>query len=178
MRKLLFIVSVYVLLLCANPVSVCSESVGVPVSRETVQSMLQSSLEHGFSAQKDIQLLLGNAILNGYDHVKVIDNKDAGNIVIEVAIDGLASALYALQKDGSEESLNQLMQARDIILLHYQAVLNLTDMVGRDDIRVMFKVLDDELLRSGGYEMHIIAVSKSSDGSISILANIEEWRNQ
>lgn len=49
-------------------------------------------------------------------------------------------------------------------------------MVGREDISISYKILDDQYLRASGFQLHMICVFYALDKDPLILANVESWR--
>lgn len=172
MKKLLFVISLVLALMLSAPV--CSAS-SVSVNNDVVQAMLQSSLENGFSPRKDVQAMLDNALLNGYDYVNVTYNEKANAFFVRVAIDGMASALAFLDKEGSAESICIMMQAKDSLVSHCDSIIGLFDMIGRKDTRFVFELLDDVFLSETGFHQRLITIIHPDWCERSISGYYDVW---
>ena len=155
MKKLLCAV---ILWLCL-PVLAFADSLPVSMSNEVVQAMLESSLENGFSHQKDLQAMLNNALLNGYDYSSVTYYESSNTFRVEVAIDGFSSAVTSLVNSKSDDAAKEIAQTKEAVISHYEAILDLFGMVGRDDINCFFKLLDDEMRESA-----LVTITDPVDG--------------
>lgn len=175
MKKLLCVVFLLVSLVFC--VSVDAESSSASVNHDVVQAMLESALENGFSSHKDLQAMLDNALLNGYDYFDVRYNETSNSFWIEVAIDGFASALSSLENSKSEDAAKNLMQAKETIISHCNAILDLFEMVGHEDINFIFEIVDDDpLFEYGMAEMNLIVI-RVFDGKSSVLTTqIDAWK--
>jgi len=155
MKRIIFAV----ILLLSLSVPACAESLPVSVNNDVVQAMLESSLENGFSPQKDLQAMLNNALLNGYDYSSVTYIEASNTFKVELAIDGFSSAVTSLVNSKSDDAAKEIAQAKEAVISHYEAILDLFGMVGRDDINCFFKLLDDEM-----YESFLVTITDPIDG--------------
>lgn len=131
---------IFVLLLVALflPCNVFADSSNVFVSNDAARAVMESTLKNGFSQNKDVQTMIDNAFLNGFDYVE-IEISDNGAMNIKVAINGLASALPALKNGEGAE-------VKEMLLSHCATIDRLLQTIGRDDISFMFTILDDRPL--------------------------------
>lgn len=123
--------------------SASAETTPVAISNEIMEFMLETTLENGLNQHKDVQVLLNNAIQNGYDYCNVTySDKTTSSFKIEIAVDGLCSSLLALKNADEEEFL----LAKDTIVSHCLSIYDLCQAAGREDINIVFKILDDRQL--------------------------------
>lgn len=172
MKKLLCLI----LLLLA--VSVSAVAVAAPtVSNEVVQAMLESSLKNGFSPQKDLQAMLDNAFLNGYDHFEVTYHEKNHFFKVDVAIKGFASALENWQESDSEGAADVLSQTKQSIITHWESIQDLFRIVGREDIRYSFTILDDDSFFKYGFSTSdIVQIFTMNNGERVIWAKVDSWK--
>lgn len=172
MKKMLVIVS----LLLALSASACAES--PVVSNDVAYAMLESALENGFSPNKDIQAMLDNAWMNGYDYFSIKQTPEG--FWVKVAVYGLREALTEWENINSDEAQTVLMQAKETVFSHCQSILDLNKMVGRDDLNIMFLFLDDEPLTQHGIsEMNLAIIRYLSGEEMSMIyTQIEAWKDE
>lgn len=112
---------------------------------------LEGMLRSGMSSPKDVQLMLDNAWMNGYDHCNISLSEDSDSFVIEVAVRGLVSSLEALSQSEDEQGTELFMRARDVLLSHCCAVIEMIGATGEPDCRFSFVLLDDVKVLQGEY---------------------------
>lgn len=128
-------------------------------------ALLEESLLAGSSSPKDVQTMLNNAWLNGYDHCKVSKSENADSFVIEIAVRGLVSALRKLAVSEDTQDAVKLMQARDTIISQCQAVIAMLEERGARNLRFSFVLLDDAMVLENEYAQGaVIATITVSDG--------------
>lgn len=141
-----------------------------------VGAAVESALENGFNRYKDIQAMFDNALSNGYDYCNVSLNQTYTALMINVAIDGLASALRTLESSVGEEANAILMQAKESVFDHCNAIIEMCKMFGRDDISFMFKILDDKsLMESGSIERDLVTIAVVGGEVKGFVTSIDAW---
>ena len=139
----------------------------VPLSNDAIVAMLEASLQNGFSPQKDVLAMLDNALLNGYDYFEVGFAEKVNNaIMVKVSIDGLTSALLSLYRDESEESKQLLTEAEEAMIAHGKTICNLLNSIGRNDILLQLRFLDDFVLHEYGLPLEHFFIIYYNNGEV------------
>ena len=168
--------AVFLFLILSSSVPVGAES-SFSVSGEVVKSALESSLENGFSPYKNIQAMLDNAMLNGYDHFNVKYNETSNSLWIEVAIKGLSSALKSLENSKSEDAFRSLIQSKETVTSHCYSIIGLLKMLGRDDMGFILEIIDDGPFYEYGIADMNLVMFRAVDGEAKIIySKIEAWK--
>lgn len=138
---------------------------------------LESSLENGFSTPKDLQIMLHNAWLNGYDHCRVSPSQEGDSFVVEVAVRGLADALRTLSRSESEQDALMLMQARDTFLTQCQSLCKMLVEEGWDDLHFSFVLMNDNEVLQNEYASHavIASITVTNSQPVFMESKLEAW---
>ena len=104
LRSACTLLIVFVLLLTAMGSALASGAVDL--------ALLEESLKTGASSPKDVQTMLNNAWLNGYDHCKVSQSENADSFVVEIAVRGLVSPLRLLARSEDAQDAALLRDSR------------------------------------------------------------------
>lgn len=138
---------------------------------------LEASLENGFSTPKDLQTMLHNAWLNGYNHCRVSPSQDGDSFVIEVAVRGLAAALRTLSRSESEQDALMLMQARDTFLTQCQSLCKMLVEEGWDDLHFSFVLMNDNEVWQNEYASHavIASITVTNSQPVFMESKLEAW---
>ena len=132
MKRLLFVVSLLLVLLLAVPV--CAESSVIP-------------------ADDDVKIMLEEAFDElGLDYCNVILNEEKGIFVIDMAIDGLTKNVLALKSFGFDETYDTWAQCRANLQGMHGFVLNMFKTVGREDLRLILNMVNDDVYLREDYE--------------------------
>ena len=130
MKKLLCL---FLLVLCFA-VPACAESV-IPADDDDITIML----EEAFSEM-------------GLDYCNVILNREKGMFVIDMAIDGLTQSVIAFKFLGFDETYEPWAQCRTSLEQMHSYVLNLFKTVGREDLRLILNMVNDDVYLREDYE--------------------------
>lgn len=138
---------------------------------------LETSLENGFSTPKDLQIMLHNAWMNGYDHCRVSPSQEGDSFVVEVAVGGLAASLRTLSRSESEEDALALMQARDTFLAQCQSLCKKLAEEGWDDLHFSFVLMDDHEVLQNEYASYaaIASITVINSQPVFIESRLEAW---
>lgn len=144
---------------------------------ETDYSLIEEKLLNGSSSPKDIQIMLENAWLNGYDHCKVSRSEESDSFVVEVAVRGLASSVRTLARSEDESDITALMQIRDTLLTHCRSVV---DWMNENDIcasHFSFVLVDDGKVLQHEYASGaaIASITVSDGKAVRVESVIEPW---
>lgn len=133
MKKLLCIV--FLLMVLALCVPAMAESAVIPADDDDVKIML----EEAFAEM-------------GLDYCNVILNREKGIFVIDMAIDGLTKSVIAFKYFGFDETYETWAQCRTSLEQMHKYVLNLFKTVGREDLRLILNMVNDDVYLREDYE--------------------------
>ena len=158
-----------VLLLTATGGAIASGSVDL--------ALLEESLKVGSSSPKDVQTMLNNAWLNGYDHCKVSQSENADSFVIEIAVRGLVLPLRHLASSEEAQDAAMLMRVRDTLLAQCRAVITMLEEGGAKNLHFSFVLLDDGKVLENEYAHGaVMATITVSDGQpVRVESVFEAW---
>lgn len=144
---------------------------------EVSLSALEERLQNGANSPKDIQIMLENAWLNGYDYCKISQSKDKESFVIEIAVRGLTASLKTLAKSEGEQAPSLLMQARSTFLSQCQEIINLMDANNIPTAHFSFALMDDIRVLQNEYATSAVVASVTvCDGiPVQIESIFEAW---
>lgn len=150
---------------------------GAMASSNVDLASLEDSLQAGSSSPKDIQTMLNNAWLNGYDYCKVSQSQNADSFVIEIAVRGLAAPIRSLSRSEDVQDAAQLMHVRDILLSQCQAVIAMLKEDGAQKLHFSFVLLDDAKVLENEYAQDaVIATITVSNGQpVRVESVFEAW---
>jgi len=140
-------------------------------------SSLEDTLRSGSSSPKDVQMMLNNAWLNGYDYCKVSRSENSDSFVIEIAIRGLVSPLRIFARSEDIQDTTLLIQARDMLLSQCKSVCTLLEKQGVQNLHFSFVLLDDAKVLENEYAQGaVIARITVSDGQpVRVESIFEAW---
>lgn len=115
-----------VLLILCFAVPACAESV-IPADEDDLVRMIDESLE-------EVDFDYHNVTLNRKDKI----------IVVDVAIDGMAENLLTLKSEGCDESFEAWVGIKDVMLSMHTSILDMFKIVHRDDMRLVFQIVNDD----------------------------------
>lgn len=169
LRSACTLLIVFVLLLTAMGSALASGTVDL--------ALLEESLKTGASSPKDVQTMLNNAWLNGYDHCKVSQSENADSFVVEIAVRGLVSPLRLLARSEDAQDVALLMQVRDTLLSQCQAVVAMLEEGGAKNLHFSFVLLDDAKVLENEYAQGaVIATITVTDGQpVRVESVFEAW---
>lgn len=140
-------------------------------------ALLEESLKTGASLPKDVQTMLNNAWLNGYDHCKVSQSENADSFVVEIAVRGLIAPLRLLARSEDTQDAVALMQARDTLLTQCQAVVAMLEESGASNLHFSFVLMDDAKVLENEYAQGaVIATITVTNGQpVRVESVFEAW---
>ena len=101
----------------------------------------------------DITIMLEDAFSEmGLDYCNVILNREKGIFVIDMAIDGLTKSALAFKAFGFDETYETWAQCRTSLEQMHKYVLNLFKTVGREDLRLILNMVNDDVYLREDYE--------------------------
>ena len=131
MKKLLCIVFL-LLALCAQ---VFAESAVIPADDDDVKIML----EEAFSEM-------------GLAYCNVTLNREKEMFVVDMAIDGLTQSVIAFKFFGFDETYEPWAQCRTSLVQMHSFVLDMFKTVGREDLRLILNIVNDDVYLRNDYE--------------------------
>lgn len=78
------------------------------------------------------------------DYSCVTLNREKSIIVVDIAVDGLTKQLLALKAEGHDENFVQWVQIKEYTHDFYSAIIDMFKTVHRDDMRLMFNIVNDD----------------------------------
>ena len=133
MKKMLC--SLILLMVLALSVPVFAESAIIPADDDDVKIML----EEAFSEM-------------GLSYCNVILNREKEMFVIDMAIDGLTQSVIAFKFFGFDETYEPWAQCRTSLEQMHSYVLNMFKTVGREDLRLILNMVNDDVYLRNDYE--------------------------
>lgn len=125
MKKLLCIV--FLLIVLALSIPACAESAAYPADDDDLVRMIEESL----------------AVVD-FDYYNVTLNRKNQIIVIDVAFDGLTEQLLALKTLGFDETMEEWCAIKEVYLTMYSSIRDMFKTVHRDDMRLIFQIVNDD----------------------------------
>lgn len=127
--------TVFLILVLVPSVPVCAESAIIPADDDDVRIML----EEAFSEM-------------GLSYCNVILNREKEMFVIDMAIDGLTQSVIAFKFFGFDETYEPWMQCRTNLQQMHSFVLDMFKTVGREDLRLILNMVNDDVYLRQDYE--------------------------
>ena len=79
-----------------------------------------------------------------YDYYNIIYNDKLNMFVVDIAFDGLMSMLIEAKNQGHDENMSEWVQMKDVMFLIYDAEIEFFKLEGREDIKLMFQIVNDD----------------------------------
>ena len=79
-----------------------------------------------------------------FDYYNVTLNRKNQIIVIDVAFDGLTEQLLALKTLGFDETMEEWCAIKEVYLTMYSSIRDMFKTVHRDDMRLIFQIVNDD----------------------------------
>lgn len=127
--------SLALLLILALPSTVFAESAVIPADDDDVRIMLEEALSE-----------------MGLDYCNVILNREMEMFVIDMAINGLTQSVIAFKSFGFDETYDPWAECRTSLEQMHSFVLDMFKSVGRDDLRLILNMVNDDVYLRNDYE--------------------------
>ena len=151
MKKLLCLCLLFSLVTCAVPCK--SEVPAIRADDDDIVIMLEEALSEMEWSYSCVTL-----------------NSEKGIFVIDLALDGLTEYLLLLKKEGYDETFDQWVQVKGIMLSLYESILDMFKTIHREDLRLILNIVNDDAYIREDYSTisHNPLLSIGVFGSISI----------
>ena len=132
-KKLLYIV--FLLMVLAFSVPAFAESAVIPADDDDITIMLEEAFAE-----------------IGLDYCNVILNSEKEMFVIDMAIDGLTQSVIAFKYFGFDETYEPWAKCRTNLQQMHRFVLDMFKSVGREDLRLILNMVNDDVYLREDYE--------------------------